>query len=103
MQGSLPPGRAGLHLDLEGSRSAQVATETARVTGGTVAPPSWWTDEVCTVVNGHTALTTSGGPFEVVADREKHVGDASVAQFGEDGQPELAPSPTGPGPQPEDV
>lgn len=57
------PGRTGLHLDLEGNMSEQVLTETARVTGGTIPPPPWWTDQVWTVVNGHTLPTTSGSPF----------------------------------------
>src|SRR5215203_800892 len=56
------PGRTGLHLDLEGNTSAQVLTETARVTSGTLPPHPWWTDEVWTTVCGQVASIASGNP-----------------------------------------
>ena len=55
------------------------------------------------MVSGHTLPTTSGRPFQPVADHEEHVPHAPVLQVDQDAHPELRAFPAGPGPQPEDV
>ena len=62
-----------------------------------------WMMQVWTVVSGHTFPTTSGRPFEPVADQEEHVLHAAVADVGQHAHPELRALTAGPGPQPQDV
>ncbi len=59
--------------------------------------------QLCTTVCDRTFPTTSGVPFEAVADQEEHVGDAAVADVGEHAHPELRTLTAGAGPQSQDV
>ena len=59
--------------------------------------------QVCTIAAGHTLDTTSGRPFQPVADQEEHILDAAVVQFRQDTHPELRALTTLAGPQAEDV
>lgn len=36
---------------------------TVQPNSGTIPPPPWCTDDVCTTILSHTVLTTSGSPF----------------------------------------
>jgi hypothetical protein len=52
-----------------------------QVTTETISAHALWTDELCTVANGHTSPIRLRQPFELVAGHDAHIGDTAVLEL----------------------